>query len=144
MKSKFIKKTLIGLSVTLLLLVAILGIHIYVVTKPKADAHTVALARIDITQNIDEKQAGDIQSWLSKQPGVGHVLLNRHTDIIVFSFYPFSASADKITDNLKSAFNLNAERFKPSTEQLQSGCPALSHTFSGKVYTFFNHIFNHN
>jgi hypothetical protein len=144
MKRTFIKRIVIGTAATLLLLVAVLGIHIYIVTKPKADAKTVAMARIDIKQSINETEAGSIEKWLAEQTGVQHVALNRESNILVFTFYPIKVSANQLADNLKATFNINAERFRPSAEQMASGCPAMSHTLSGKVYSFFTHIFNHN
>jgi len=144
MNRKFIQRSLLGATAIIVLLVAVLGLHIYLVTKPKADASTVAMARIDIKQNIDESQAGAIENWLSGQAGVQHVVFNRASNIIIFTFYPVKASAGSIAENLRSTFNINAARFMPTAEQMQSGCPALSHTFSGKAYSFFSHIFNHN
>lgn len=144
MTRKLVKKAFIGTLATLLLLVIVLGVHIYIVTKPKADANTVALARIDIKQPITETQAGAIESWLSQQSGVSHVVLNRQTDMVIFSFYPVKASASKIAENLTSTFNIAAARYMPTAEQMKGGCPALSHTFAGKAYTFFSKLFNHN
>ena len=141
MSGKLIKKAVLGTCATLLLLLAILGIHIYIVTKPKADAKTVAMARIDIKQSINETEAGGIEKWLSSQTGVDHVLLNRETNILVFTFYPVKASANQLADNLKATFNVNAERIVPSAEQMASGCPAMGHTLTGKLYSFFAHIF---
>ena len=140
MKAKFMKRIFIATSATLLLLVAILGIHIYIVTKPRINDKTVAMARIDIKQSINETKAGGIEKWLSKQTGVQHVVLNRESNIIVFTFYPIKANANELAENLKATFNVNAERFMPSAEQMASGCPAMAHTFSGKVYSFFSHI----
>ena len=144
MKGKLIKRILIGTTATLLLLVAVLAIHIYVVTKPRVDANTVAMARIDIKQSINDVEAGGIEKWLGEQTGVQHVVLNRQNNILLFTFYPVKASADQLAENLKTTFNINADRFMPSAEQMASGCPAMAHTFSGKVYSFFTHIFNHN
>ena len=140
MKAKFMKRIFIATSATLLLLVAILGIHIYIVTKPRINDKTVAMARIDIKQSINETKAGGIEKWLSEQTGVQHVVLNRESNIIVFTFYPIKANANELAENLKATFNVNAERFMPSAEQMASGCPAMAHTFSGKVYSFFSHI----
>ena len=144
MSGKTVKKIAKSTLLTTLLLVVVLGIHIYIVTKPKADAKTVAMARIDIKQPIDESQAGSIENWVAKQSGVDHVVLNRQTDILVFTFYPVKASADKIAANLRTTFGINAERFVPTEDQLKSSCPAMGSGFTAKLYYFFTHIFNHN
>ena len=54
MTNKVVKRLfLYSLSIVLLLIV-VLGIHIYIVTRPKApDAYTRAMARVDIKQPID-------------------------------------------------------------------------------------------
>ena len=142
MKSKIFKRISIGVLSTLLLLTIVLGIHIYVVTRPHIDAKTVAMARIDIKQNIAETDAGAIEKWVSEQQGVDHVVLNRQTNILIFTFYPIKVNASQLAENLKSTFHINAERFMPTQEQASSGCPAISGSFTGKVVTIFKYLFN--
>jgi hypothetical protein len=144
MKGKLIKKIVLGTTATLLVLIAVLGVHIYFVTKPEINEKTVAMARIDIKQQIDETQAGSIENWLSKQTGVDHVMLNRQSDIIVLTFYPVKVSADQLTAKLSSTFNIKAERFMPGAEQMKSGCPAMGGSVLSKLSLIFTHIFNHN
>jgi hypothetical protein len=139
MSGKFFLKALGGALSVLVVLVMILGIHIYMVTKPKADAKTVAMARIDIKQHIEEDDASAIEKWLSEQEGVQRVVLNRETNMIVFTFYPVKVSADQLAENLKYIFGIDATRYKPSAEQMASGCPAMSGTFTGKVFSFLKH-----
>ena len=142
MKSKIFKRITIGVLSTLLLLTIVLGIHIYVVTRPHIDAKTVAMARIDIKQNIAETDAGAIEKWVSEQQGVDHVVLNRQTNILIFTFYPIKVNASQLAENLKSTFHINAERFMPSQEQMASGCPAMSGSITGKAVTIFKYLFN--
>ena len=139
MSGKFFLKALGGALSVLVVLVMILGIHIYMVTKPKADAKTVAMARIDIKQHIEEDDASAIEKWLSEQEGVQRVVLNRETNMIVFTFYPVKVSADQLAENLKYIFGIDATRYKPSAEQMASGCPAMSGTVTGKVFSFLKH-----
>jgi len=143
MKASFLKKLLLRGSLVLLVLITALGIHIYIVTKPGIDAKTIAMARIDIKQPINEYDAGAIETWLSKQTGVDHVMLNRQSEIIVFTFYPVKASADKIAAQLQSTFNIKAERFMPDASKMKNGCPAMAGSFTTKLSLFFTHIFNH-
>ena len=142
MSRTFIKKALRGTSATILLLLVVLGIHIYLVTKPQINEKTVAMARIDIKQDISTTEASSIENWLSAQNGVDHVVYNGQSKMLVFTFYPIKTNASALADNIKTIFHVNAERFMPSAEQMASGCPAMSHTFSGKVYAFVTHIFN--
>lgn len=141
--SKKIKKiALISLSVFALLFI-VLCVHIYVMMKPRpADATTIAMARIDFKQDINQADADKISTWLYQQKGVQHVLCNQQNKIAVFTFYPAKVSADRITRNLSSQFNYKAVRFMPSKEDMAKGCPAMANSgFVRTVYTVMNKIF---
>lgn len=142
MTRKAVKKILLySLSIFLLLMV-VLSVHIYMVTRPKApDAYTIAMARIDIKQPINTADANYIGAWLHQQKGIDQVLVNPETDIVVFSFYPVQTTADQIVHNFKAALPYKAERFVPTAAVLQSGCPVASNSTSYIVYHFFSHLF---
>jgi len=142
MTKKLVKKIFFFALSIFLLLIVVLAIHIYIVTKPKApDASTIAMARIDIKQSINAADSNKIGAWLYQQKGIDHVLVNAQTDIVVFTFYPVKTTADKIVHDFKAALPYKAERFVPSAEALQNGCPVASTSISYKVYSFFNHLF---
>jgi hypothetical protein len=143
MKKSILKKGLAIFTGIMLSLVAILCIHIYLVTRPKApDARSLVMARVDIKQAITTDDANKITAWLYQQPGVDHVLCNPKSDIVVFTFFPARTSADNIIQNLKRDLNLaNASRFMPSAEDLKSGCPVASNSISYKFYSLIKHIF---
>ena len=142
MKGKLIKKVAISAGIISLLLVAVLGVHIYVVTRPKpVDPTLVAMARIDIKQPIDQTDADKIVSYLDAQPGVSHVLVNPKTDIVVFTFYPTRTTANQIVQNFKSAFDYKAERYVPAKSDIHGACPmgygGGSTSFLSKVFSLF-------
>jgi|SRR5580692_2068150 hypothetical protein len=142
MKKKSIKRFLIGTGSVLLLLIMVLAVHIYIVTRPKApDAHTRIMARIDIKQDINQDDANKITAWLYQQKGVDHVLCNPTSDIVVFTFFPVKTNANQIVKDFKSALPYKAERYIPSETDMKSGCPIASTSFSYKVYSFFKHTF---
>jgi hypothetical protein len=143
MKKRTIKKIVIISLSSLLFLFAVLCIHIYVMMKPRpASEKTIAMARIDFKQDINQADADKITSWLYSQKGVQHVLCNQQTKIAIISFYPVKVNADKLTENLASSLNLKAVRFMPSQADMMKGCPAIaSSSFSYKVYTFMNRVF---
>ena len=141
MNSKKIKKYLLISFSAVLFFVSVLAIHIYWINRPKAaDANTIALARIDIKQPIDQEDAATISNWLYQQKAVDHVLVNPKTSIVVFSFYPIESNADKIVSNFKSALPYKAERFIPTEKQLQSGCPIAKTSMTYKIYTYFKNL----
>jgi hypothetical protein len=141
MKSKPIKKILIWTVSVTMFLIAVLAVHIYIVTRPKIDPYTREMARIDIKQDINQGDANKIATWLYQQKGIDHVLVNPQTDIVVFTFYPYKTTAAQITSDFKSNFGYKAQRFIPTQDELMSSCPVAGSSVTYKVYNFFKHIF---
>lgn len=135
MPSKKIKKIL-SISLLVVVLLAItLSVHIYVVTRPKAPtAKTLIMARMDVDSSISTKDSADVVSWFYQQEGIDHVLCNPATSIIVFTFHPLQTKADIVINHFNSAFNLKGKRFLPSKEEMSSGCPVASSSFTYKLY----------
>ncbi len=141
MTRKKIKKTIIISLSALAFLFIVLCIHIYVMMKPQpATATTLAMARIDFKQDINQADADKITSWLYSQQGVQHVLCNQKTNIAVFTFYPAKISAGKLAGNLSSALNFKAVRYMPSKEEMMKGCPVANSSFTYKVYDVMKKI----
>ena len=142
MKKGVLKKVLLGIGSVFLLLVLVLAVHIYIVTRPKApDAHTIVMARVDVKQDMSKADAEQIQAWMYQQTGIDHVLINPTTDIIIFTFFPVKANGDEIVSRLKEKFNLKASRYVPTEAELKGGCPVAATSFSYKAYNFVRHIF---
>lgn len=126
------------------LLVFVLGVHIYIMTRPKApDATTRGMARIDIKQPITSQDAGKITGWLYAQKGVDRVMVNPGRDIVVFTFSPVKTSADLVVSNFHADLNYKADRMVPTKAQLSAaGCPAMSsNSIAYKLYNFFKQHF---
>lgn len=142
MKNKWIKRVLLGAAAVFMLLVAVLGVHIYLVTRPKApDEHTIVMARIDIKEAFNKEQADKMAGWMNLQKGIDHVFINPETQIVVFTFLPIKTSANAIVSDFKTHFNLTAERYVPSAEEMKGGCPVASTSTSYKAVAFFKHLF---
>lgn len=143
MKKNKIKKILwVSLS-TVVLLVMILIVHIYIVTRPKApDATTKIMARIDFKQGLKNDDADKITAWLYNQNGVDRVLCNPKSGIAVFTFYPVKTSADKITSDMRSDLPYTVNRYMPSKEEMQGGCPVGAGSVSSKIYSSLTNLFN--
>jgi len=124
------------------LLIVVLCIHIYWVTRPKAaDASTISMARIDFKQPVTQADAGRITTWLYAQKGVDHVLCNPDSKIAVFTFYPVKVNASVITNHLTSQLHLQAERYIPTEEELKKGCPVVAESYTNKIAGFLKTIF---
>lgn len=60
-KRTLLKKALIVCGSIFLLLIMVLAVHIYMVTRPKApDAHTIVMARLDIHETVNNTDADKI------------------------------------------------------------------------------------
>jgi len=142
MKTGLLKKILLTTSSMFLLLVGVLCIHIYIVTKPKApDVHTRAMARIDFKQAMSNSDANTVTNWMYEQKGVDHILYNPVSKILVFTFSPLNTSADAIVADMQSKLHYKAVRYVPSEKELSSGCPVAATSFSYRAYSFIKHIF---
>lgn len=140
MKTKKIKKILAWTGATLLMLLLVLAVHIWWVYRPKIDANTKVMARIDIKQPINNQDAKKISTWLYQQQGVDHVLVNPDTRIVIFTFYPIKASGNSIAKSFKADLHYNSDRYMPTEQALASSCPVASSSFYFKVYKFIDHI----
>jgi len=141
MKKKFFKKILWSTLSFLLLIIVVLGVHIYIMTAKAPTDSTKIMARIDFKQDITKDDANKITAWLYQQKGVDHVLCNEATNIIVFTIFPVKTNADNIIYNLKSHFHYKAKRYLPSENDLQSGCPIAANSLAYKIADFFKKTF---
>ena len=142
MTRKKLKQLLLWAGGISVCLVIVLAVHIYMVTRPKPPgANTRIMARIDIQQDISQRDADTISAWLYQQTGVDRVMINPATNIVVFTFFPVKTSADKIAGNFQTAFHYPAQRYLPGEEEMKNGCPAMAQSFTAKVSGVFKHIF---
>ena len=141
MKRIPVKKILIWSASVFSVLLLVLAVHIYMVTRPKApDAYTRIMARIDIKQQISASDAQKITAWMYQQKGIDHVLCNSESAILVFTFSPLQTNADKVLTDFRSDLHLPAYRVVPTAAEMKSGCPVSSRSLSYKAYTVIKKI----
>jgi hypothetical protein len=122
--------------------VLVLAVHIYVVTRPRADAHSRGMARIDLHQKIGKADADRIAAWLSRQKGVDHVLVNPGTAIAVFTYWPMKANPGLIIGAFRDSLPYSrAERYLPSAAEVKKGCPMTAMPVTNKIYEFLKRLF---
>jgi hypothetical protein len=122
--------------------VAALALHIYVETRTRVDAHSRAMARIDLHQRIERADADRITAWLSRQKGVDHVLVNPGSAIAVFTYWPARANPRLIIRAFKDSLPYGrAERYLPTAAEVQKGCPMTTMPATNKIYKFLKHLF---
>lgn len=129
MKRNLLKKIL-GVAIGITVLAAlVLGVHIYMVTRPgKADTSTVSMGRIDIKDEIDAAAADEIVSWFYEQKGVERAVYNADSRMVIFTYRPAALNVDELTKEFSRAFDYPAERYVPSEEEMKKGCPVNATT----------------
>ena len=141
MKRSLVKKIIVSACSGILLLAMILIIHIYWVYRSKTpDVNSRVLARMDIKQQLTNEDSSKITSWMYRQKGVDHVLVNPHSNIVVFTFFPVQVSGNKIVQDFKTEFPIKAERFMPTAEDLKNSCPVAASSFTYKIYKLITRI----
>ncbi|HUB62528.1 MAG TPA: hypothetical protein VL978_17560 [Puia sp.] len=121
---------------------AVLGVHIYVVTRPRADAHSRGMVRIDLHQKIERADADRIAAWLSRQRGVDHVLVNPRTAIAVFTYWPAKANPGLIVRGFRDSLPYShAKRYLPAAAEVSGGCPMTAMPATNRIYEFLKHLF---
>jgi hypothetical protein len=122
--------------------IVVLAFHIWWVMRPRVDATTRIMARIDIHQPILPADAGRITAWLCQLKGVDHVLVNPNVDIAIFTYSPLQNDASTITQRFRQELAYgNAVRIMPSESEMAVGCPVAASSFAYKAYKFMSHIF---
>ncbi|HTR29273.1 MAG TPA: hypothetical protein VMH27_08380 [Puia sp.] len=124
------------------LFVIAIGLHIYVVTRPRADGHSRGMARIDLHQTIGRDDAQRISGWLSRQKGVDHVMVNPGAAIAVFTYRPAAANPGLIVRAFRDSLRYDrAVRYMPSVEEVRKGCPMTTSPVTNKIYVFLKGLF---
>jgi hypothetical protein len=142
MRKRKWKRIAITAGSVLVLGTVVLAFHIWWVMRPRVDATTRIMARIDIHQAILPADADRITAWLYKQKGVDHVLVNPKVDIAIFTYSPLQNNANVITQQFRQdlVYN-NAARVIPSEAGMAGGCPVATTSFAYKAYKFMSHLF---
>ena len=122
--------------------VLVLGVHIYMVTRPRPEGHSRGMVRIDLHQKIGQADADRITTWLSRQKGVDHVLVNPRSAIAVFTYWPGVAHPALIVSTFRDSLAYpGASRYLPSPAEARRGCPMTATTVTNSIYEFLKRIF---
>lgn len=124
MKKNIIRKILIASLGIVTITAIVLGVHIYNVTRPKvATETTVSMARINFKQNITQDDVVKITRWFYQQKGADRMMCFPETRNAIITFYPVKMNANEFAKSLSTQFNINAERYMPTKEEMMQGCP---------------------
>ena len=125
MRKRKWKRIALGVLSVFLLGVVVLAVHIWWVTRPRIDASTRIMERIDVKQSIGQADADRITAWLYQQKGVDHVLVNPRSAIAIFTFAPVKNDGNRIAAEFVSQLPYKgASRYLPAASEMRGGCPA--------------------
>jgi myo-inositol-hexaphosphate 3-phosphohydrolase len=142
MKKRTWKKIALTAAAVVVVGIVVLPLHIWWVMRPRVDAKTRIMARIDINKPILKTDADRITAWLYQQKGVEHVLVSQQSDMAIFTYSPQKNNANTIAREFRQDLAYDhAVRIVPSEEEMAMGCPVAGASFAYKVYKFMNHIF---
>jgi hypothetical protein len=142
MKKRTLKRIALSVLSVFVLLLIVLCVHVYMVTRPRIDEHTRIMARIDIKQPIGQDDVAKITDWLYRQKGVDHVVVYPQSETAIFTYAPVHNDASRIAKDFKAALPYSkAERYMPSDRELNSGCPVGPGSFAYTLYTTVKDIF---
>lgn len=142
--SKNSKRVIGGILGISALLLAVLVVHIVMVTKSiRYDHPSLQLARIDFTEPIDSLKAKEINMRIRKISGVGNTHFNINEGILVYSVDINKTTNEAVYKRLVSEVPYKAERYVVNEEMAAKGCPVLdkasfSYQFSNTITKIFN------
>ena len=142
MKKRTWKKIALTAAAVVVLGTVVLAVHIWWVMRPRIDATTRIMVRIDIKQPIGKADADRITAWLYQQKGVDHVLVDPQSEIAIFTYYPVKNDANVIAQEFRQKLPYShAIRNVPTESEMAMGCPVAGASLAYKVYKFVDHLF---
>lgn len=137
------KRIVFGLVCFFMFLVAVLAVHIYMVTKPKVGSiSSLTLSRIDFPEKFDSLDGISIKEHLAKIEGIKDVRVNFSSSHIVCLYDRKEFSGSELVNMINFHFSQSAELFQPSEEMLSQSCPAIDkNSLTYKLGEFFQKSF---
>lgn len=142
MKKRRILKIAIWTASVFVVLVAVLVVHIVMVTGHKRnDQRMRQLSRIDFKEQIDSAEAVKITGFVASLEGVNDIQFNNN--ILVYTYTVGTQTSEGVYEKLIKHGHYNASRYVVDQSKAATGCPvieegSLSHRFSSLVTGIFN------
>lgn len=119
-----IKKIIVGAGVVVLLLIATLAVHIYMVTSNRPEGPNWAMSQIDFNEDVDSLKSEEIKTDLLKVEGMRDARINTKSDFIILLYDRKQHNPHDLVTQVNADFGLRASLFQPSEDQLAASCPA--------------------
>lgn len=145
MKKKTILKIAAWTASVFVILLAVLVIHIYMVTsKPKDNLPLSQLSRIDFKQPLSQAQSDEIKGYVASLEGVESTYFNQQNGILVYTYQVGKQTSANVFEQLMKHGSYKAERYIVTEAMLQNGCPmgAGKNTFTGHLTRYISNMFN--
>jgi hypothetical protein len=144
---KVFKIIAISIFSVVVLFLATLAIHIYMVTPAKtvkSDNRVRQLSRIDFTQDIDSAEAEKIRGFVAGLDGIESTYFNVPDDVLVYTYTVGKQNSENVFNKVMAFGNYNAQRYIVAAAQANNGCPvgAEEKSFTGKFTSYLSHMFN--
>ncbi|WP_200976288.1 heavy-metal-associated domain-containing protein [Echinicola sp. 20G] len=137
-----IKKIIIGVTSIVLLLVATLAIHIYMVTSERPKGPNWAMSQIDFNEDIDSLKSENIKVDLLKKEGMRDARINLSADYMIVLYDRVKHNPHDLVKMVNNDYALQSSLFQPSEEQLAASCPAINKSsLTYKLGSYFEKIF---
>jgi hypothetical protein len=143
MKKKVLHRIIFWLTASIAVLLVVLFTHIFIVThKPKTDADTRQLSRIDFKQPLDSMEAGRIRDFVAGMDGVENAYFNLSQGTLVFIYTTNKQSSENIYNELKQFKHYKAEKYSVNEDAASMGCPAMGppDSFKARLTTFIANL----
>ncbi|QQR86210.1 MAG: hypothetical protein IPJ76_16680 [Flavobacteriales bacterium] len=121
-----LKKILLGVLVTIVLLFGLLVWHIQAVTrKPAGHNDNMQLALIRFEAPLDSSEAIDLRSVVQGMPGVGHCYVNVAEGALSYSYDRGEQSAEQVFERVAGISNVACHAVTMSASDLEGTCPVI-------------------
>lgn len=142
---KLFKKIAIWTVSIFSLLVVVLVVHIYLVTR-LADPlpnHDIYLSRIDFKESVDSTEATRIMNHVRTMDGIANAHFNIAAGTLVYGYKKDVQNPENVYAEVAKFTSLKSERLILSEEDIAKGCPAFDkNTFTYKFGEFVKNVLN--
>ena len=146
MNKKLIKRFLTAVFLLVFLLVTVLAVHIYMVSRPETNSTGIRkqLSRIDFaTVPMDSLTATQVVKAIEEIPEVLSYYLNEETGAMAYSVEAGENRAQLAFEAFMSKGDFDAKRYIPSPESIANGCPVIEKkSLTYKLGKFFQDLFS--
>lgn len=138
-----IKKILLTAGSIVLVLLVILGVHIYQVTgKGASKGPNWSMGKIEISDQPDTARLKEVQDEYLDRPYIRAFRVNRQQGHFILLYDRKQISGDELAKDLGEKLQINAALYRPSAEELASSCPAIpKDSFTYQLGSLFQSIF---